>query len=521
MTSTSFIGYSRGAHDGPLSNATNPATGEVMEPGFATPSAQEVESAVKLAAAAFPTYRQLPAATRADFLRLIASEIEVSIDAIWMRGTAETGLPEARLRGETARTIGQLRLFATMLDDGSWLDARIEHAQPDRAPLPKPDLRSMLRPVGPVVVFCASNFPMAYSVAGGDTASALATGCPVIVKAHSSHPGVAEIVAAAVIRAAQQSGMPEGVFSLLYGSGRDVGMTLVKHPQIKAVGFTGSRAGGRALMDAAAARPEPIPVYAEMSSINPVVMLPEILAEKAPALAEGFFQSLTLGVGQFCTNPGLLFLPAGSESAFLEKLSSLIHDAAPGVMLNAGICQAYLDATNATAGHEGVEKIASEKTPAPGQGAPVVFRCNAATFLQNPSLTHEMFGPASLIVTGTLEQITAAANSLEGQLTASLHGTASDLAAAAELMEILERKAGRIVFNGFPTGVDVSHSMVHGGPYPSTSDGRSTSVGTMAAYRFCRPVAWQNAPQDQLPDELKDANPLRIARMIDGKRCDP
>ena len=519
MLGTSFIGYSRGLSTGPQAFAINPASGEVMEPGYAAPSSAEVEQAVSLAAAAFPIYRMTSASDRAKFLRTIATEIEASVDAIAARGTAETGLPEARLRGETARTIGQLKLFASMLDDGSWLDARIEHAIADRQPIAKPDLRSMLRPLGPVVVFCASNFPLAYSVAGGDTASALAVGCPVIVKAHSSHPGTAEIVASALVRAAQACNMPDGVFSVLYGSGRDVGMTLVKHPAVKAVGFTGSFAGGRALMDAAAARPEPIPVYAEMSSINPVVMLPSILAEKSAALAEGFFQSLTMGVGQFCTNPGLLFLQEGSQQPFIDALTELIRQSSPGVMLNAGICQAYQDATSTAAKQPGVTQMLSANLPANGQGAPMVFVCRAETFLQNPALTHEMFGPASLIVTGSIEEIATAAEALEGQLTASIHGTSAELADHANLLEILERRAGRMIFNGFPTGVEVCHSMVHGGPYPSTSDGRSTSVGTMAAARFARAVAWQNAPENLLPKELQDANPLSIPRMVDGKRC--
>lgn len=519
MTGASFIGYTRGSLAGPKSHAINPATQEVLEPGYAAPSAEEVESAVQLAAAAFPQYRQTTASQRAQFLRCIAEEIEGSADALAARGTAETGLPEARLRGETGRTVGQLRMFASMLDDGSWVDARIETAIPDRAPLPKADIRSMLRPLGPVVVFCASNFPLAFSVAGGDTASALAAGCPVIVKAHSSHPGTAELVAEAVVRAAQKCAMPDGVFSVLYGSGRDVGMALVTHPAIKAVGFTGSRPGGRALMDAAAARPEPIPVYAEMSSINPVVMLPGVLGEKATALAEGFFQSLTMGVGQFCTNPGLVFLPEGSQQAFLSALENHIKNAAPGVMLNAGICQAYRDATAATARHQGVTQIASEVSANQGQGSPMFFVCSAQTLLQSPALTHEMFGPASLIVIGSNDEIIAASKTLEGQLTASIFGTDADFSQATELLEILERKVGRLIFNGYPTGVEVCNTMVHGGPYPSTSDGRSTSVGTMAVFRFTRAVAWQNCPQALLPDELKDSNPLKIPQMINGKRA--
>lgn len=519
MQGTSFIGYSRGNKAGASSPAVNPATQEALEPAYVAPSAAEVETAVQLAAKAFPIYRQLSAATRANFLRTIASEIEAVADAIAARGCAETGLPEARLRGETGRTIGQLRLFAGMLDEGSWLDARIEHAQPERTPIPKVDIRSMHRPLGPVVVFCASNFPLAYSVAGGDTASALAVGCPVIVKAHSSHPGTSEIVAEAVIKAAQQCGMPAGVFSVLYGSGVTVGGQLVQHPAIKAVGFTGSHKGGRALMDLAAARPEPIPVYAEMSSINPVFIMPQVLAEKSAALAEGFFQSLTLGVGQFCTNPGLLMLPREVETEFVAALKEKIAAAPTGTMLNAGICKAYQQATAATAAQAGVTTIASAQNAATGQATPAVFLCDAETFLSSSALCDEMFGPASLLITGTPEQFLAIAESLEGQLTASVHGTESDFTTAGPLLEILERKAGRLIFNGFPTGVEVCHSMVHGGPYPSTSDGRSTSVGTMAANRFTRAIAWQNTPDALLPDELKESNPLSIPRMVDGKHC--
>lgn len=517
MKGTSFIGYSRGAQNEPLTFAINPATRATLTPGFAAPSEQEVETAIHLAHQAFPIYRLKSAATRAAFLRRIATEIESVADEIAARGCEETGLPEARLRGETGRTVGQLRLFASMLDEGSWLDARIEHAIPDRAPIPKPDIRSMMRPLGPVAVFCASNFPLAYSVAGGDSASALAVGCPVIVKAHSSHPGTAEIVAAAVIRAAQACEMPEGVFSVLYGSGVTVGAALVKHPSIKAVGFTGSHKGGRALMDMAAARTEPIPVYAEMSSINPVVFLPEVLHQKADALAEAFFQSLTLGVGQFCTNPGMVLLPRGSESAFLSALQEKITQAPAGVMLNAGICEAYQHSTTSAASQPGVSRIVSQQPAAEGCGLPQVLVCDAATFFLHEELTEEMFGPASLLIIGNPEELLAVAESLEGQLTASIHGTEHDFAQAGPMLEILERKAGRLIFNGFPTGVEVCHSMVHGGPYPSTSDGRSTSVGTMAASRFARAVAWQNTPDDLLPDELKEANPLGIPRMVDGK----
>jgi NADP-dependent aldehyde dehydrogenase len=405
-------------------------------------------------------------------------------------------------------------MFADLVEEGSWVDARIERANPDRKPIPKVDLRSMLRPLGPVAVFCASNFPLAYSVAGGDTASALAVGCPVVVIAHASHPGMAEIVATAVIRAAQQTGMPDGVFSVLYGGGRTVGQAVVKHPVTQAVGFTGSRAGGTALMETAANRPQPIPVYAEMSSINPVVILPGALARGEAALAEAFFGSLTLGVGQFCTNPGLVFLPDDQGDEFLATLKTLVEAGTPGVMLNRTICDSYAAAKEAVAATDGVQTLARCANEAgPGQGSPAVFVISLKDFLRHPGLQHEMFGPATLIVRGAVEEITAMIPGMEGQLTASIHGTEDEFAAHPDLVQALQNRAGRLIFNGFPTGVEVCNSMVHGGPFPSTSDGRSTSVGTMAVYRFCRPVAWQSCPDAILPAELQEANPLGIRRM--------
>ncbi len=431
----------------------------------------------------------------------------------------ETGLPEARLRGETARTTGQLKMFADLIEEGSWVDARIERPQPERAPLPKPDLRSKKRPLGPVTVFCASNFPLAFSVAGGDTASALAAGCPVLVKAHHSHPGLAELVGNCVVQAAQQTGMPEGVFSLLFGSGRSVGVALVEAPAVQAVGFTGSRAGGTALMKAAAARKQPIPVYAEMSAVNPVVLLPEALAERGEAIAEGLFGSLTLGVGQFCTNPGLVFLQDSGGSAFHNKLIQLVNGAGEGVMLNPGIAAAYRDSTAAIAGQPGVEAVATAAAAGGANcGVPALFSVPVETFRKNPELQAEMFGPATLLVHGDLQEIEKAIAELEGQLVGTIHGTASELEANSSLVRTLERRCGRLVYNGFPTGVEVCHAMVHGGPYPATSDGRSTSVGTQAIDRFCRLVAWQGFPDAALPEELRSANPLQIWRMIDGER---
>lgn len=514
LLGTSFIGYSRSSGTEISGHAVQPGSDEKLNPPYLTTTPAEVERSLALASQAFPIYSNLSGKTRAAFLRAIATEIDAVADNIIARGQLETALPEPRLRGETARTTGQLRMFANQIEEGSWVDARIDRADPDRKPIPKVDLRSMLRPLGPVAVFCASNFPLAYSVAGGDSASALAAGCPVIVIAHASHPGVAEIVATAVIRAAQNCGMPEGVFSVLYGGGHTVGQAIVKHPVTQAVGFTGSRSGGTALMEIANKRPQPIPVYAEMSSINPVVILPGALVRGEEALAEAFFGSLTLGVGQFCTNPGLVFLPTGQGEKFLSKLKSLVEAGSPGMMLNAGISRSYADSTAAVAATNGVETLARSSNEAgAGQGAPAVFTVSIENFLANPALQHEMFGPATLIVRGSPEEIEAAISQLEGQLTASLHATEQELLENPSLVSGLQQRAGRLIFNGFPTGVEVCNSIVHGGPFPATSDGRSSSVGTMAIFRFCRPVAWQSFPDAALPAELQEANPLGIRRM--------
>lgn len=519
LQGTSIIGQLRGNGEDSCGQAVNPATGEEFGPDYVSATLEEVDQAVELARRAESKYAALSGKERGKFLRAIADEIEGAGDVIAERGPLETGLPEARMRGETARTCGQLRMFAALAEEGSWVDARIERAQPDREPLPKPDVRSMYRGLGPVAVFCASNFPLAFSVAGGDTASALAAGCPVVVKAHSSHPGVAEIVGKCVMQAAKKTGMPEGVFSLLYGPGRQVGMSLVKHPVIKAVGFTGSRTGGLALMDAAASRPQPIPVYAEMSSVNPVVLMPKAVESRGEAIAEGLFGSVTLGAGQFCTNPGLVFLPDDCGEAFLAKLRELVEGAPAAVMLNKGICEAFQESTEAFAETQGVttEAHASKDHP-DGRAIPMVFSVNVRRFLESSQLHGEMFGPATLIVRGSLKEIEATIGELEGQLTATLHAEEDELESAASLVSALERRAGRLVLNGFPTGVEVCHAMVHGGPFPATSDGRSTSVGTMAIHRFTRPVAWQGFPKASLPEALQDENPLGIWRMVDGER---
>lgn len=514
LQGTSIIGSRRGQGTEAAGASYNPANGEVLEPAYVAATEQELEQALALASQAFETYRQTSGIEKARFLRAVADNIEASVEDLAQRMPLETGLPEMRARGECGRTCGQLRMFAALLEEGSWVDARIDRAQPERQPLPKVDTRSMLRPVGPVAVFAASNFPLAFSTAGGDTASALAAGCPVIVKAHSSHSGTAEIVGVAVRKAVADCGLPEGVFSLVYGSGRTIGQSLVKHPVIKAVGFTGSYAGGRALMDLAASRPEPIPVYAEMSAINPVVMLPGAVQQRGEALAQGLQASITLGAGQFCTNPGLVFVHEDVIDDFARSCTSLMVESPSATMLNRGICEAY---QSGLAGLEQDPSVTCLAKAAAGEGAnqavAALFRTDIATFLSSEALTDEVFGPASILISYRDEsEVLDAFRSLEGQLTASVFGTEDELAGQGDLVRLMEDRAGRLIFNGFPTGVEVCASMVHGGPFPATSDGRSSSVGTMAIYRFTRAVCWQDCPQALLPDELKDQNPLGIQR---------
>ncbi len=498
----------------------NPTTGERLEPGYPAVTEELTQAAVAKAAAAFPVYRKLSGAERAGFLRAIADKIEASGDALATRGPEETGLPEGRIRMETGRTCNQLRLFAALIEEGSWVDARIDKAQPDRQPIPKPDVRSMLQPLGPVAVFCASNFPLAFSVAGGDTASALAAGCPVIVKAHHSHLGVAEIVGLAVQAAAKETGMPDGVFSLLYGSGRTVGAELVQHPDIRAVGFTGSHAGGRALMDLAAARPQPIPVYAEMGSLNPVFVLPGAMSDRWESIAEGLSGSVTMGVGQFCTSPGLVVADDNdATSHFADQLALRQREASPAVMLNETIHTAYQKGTEALDQHAGVKALAAASAQKGCLGDPALYVAKADDFIGDETLANEVFGPSTLLVThDKREQLLQLASQLDGHLTATVHATDADLAGYGDLLDILETKVGRLIINGYPTGVEVCHAMVHGGPYPATSDGRSTSVGTQAIFRFARALAYQGFPNAQLPAALQDDNSLGIWRMVDGER---
>ena len=491
--------------------ATEAATGKPLETVFYEATAAELDQAARLASSAAAPYRALPAARRAEFLERIAEEL-LALGDDWIAiAHTESGLPTARLTGERMRTVNQLKLFAEVVREGSWADARIDTAQPDRKPLPRPDLRRMLIPLGPVAVFGASNFPFAFSVAGGDTASALAAGCPVVVKAHPAHPGTSEMAARAILAAAEALGMPDGVFSMLHG-GAEISQSLVRHSAITAVGFTGSLKAGRALYDAAAARPVPVPVYAEMGSVNPVFVLPGALQERGAAIAAGLAQSVTLGVGQFCTNPGLVVsLRTDALSGFQTEVAQAVGKTPPGVMLTSRIREAYDE------GRARLEQAAGVTRETDDSHA-TVFSVPAETLLETPTLAEEVFGPSTLMVACTdPAQMAAVAHGLEGQLTATVHGTPEDFAKFAEVIGILETRVGRILFNSFPTGVEVSPAMQHGGPYPASTDSRTTSVGTAALLRFARPVCWQDAPESLLPMALRDGNPDGLWRLVNSK----
>ncbi len=509
----SLVGWGRATGGEETLYGYDARTGERLEPAYDGATAAAMDRAANLAADAFAPYRALPRARRSEFLRAIAAGLEALGDPLIERVRAESALPEARLRGELARTSGQLRFFAGIVEEGSWVDARIDTGDPGRKPLPKPDVRSMLRPLGPVAVFCASNFPRAFSVAGGDSASALAAGNPVVVNAHFSHPGTAEMCGGAILAAAQKTGMPEGVFSLLFTVGYRIGQELVAHPLIQAAAFTGSRKGGLALLAIAQSRPEPIPFYAEMSSVNPVFILPHALAERGDALAAGLHGSITAGVGQFCTNPGVISLPGGAAgdrlaAALAEKLAATPE--AP--MLNAGILENYTAKVAARTADPRVRTLASAKG-----SAPALFEATVETFLAEPDLGEEVFGPASVLVRyGKFEEALAIACTMEGNLTATIQMAAGDEGDAVRLVAALETRVGRILFQGYPTGVEVCQAMVHGGPYPATSDARTTSVGGRAILRFARPVCYQDTPEGLLPEELRnEAEGLR--RLVDGK----
>jgi len=517
----SLIGFRDVAGSSDTFRASNPATGEPFDPPFYSATKAEVDLAAHLAADAFPVYSRLPPAERAAFLTRIASRIESLGELIIERAHLETALPKPRLQSETARTCNQLRLFASVVEEGSWVNARIDRPDPQRKPIPKPDIRSMLHPLGPVVVFGASNFPLAFSVAGGDTASALAAGNPVIVKAHPAHPGTGELVGCAIRDVVRELGLPEGVFSLLFDSGNNVGAALVQHPLVKAGGFTGSIPAGRALMNLAASRPDPIPFFAEMGSTNPLFILPRALAERGRDIAAQLVGSFTLGAGQFCTKPGLVFLPESDSAPFLADFQDKVARGPSFTLLTSGIRNSYQREIQNRKHRGDIATIAESAAPAAVPAflaAAAVFQTDVPTFLAHSDLAAEVFGPSTLLIRfSSKEQILDAARDLHGHLTATIHGTHEDLREFADLVEILKNKVGRIIFNGYPTGVEVCHAMVHGGPYPASTDSRSTSVGTQSIFRFARPVCFQDFPGEALPLELQDANPRGIWRMLDGR----
>ena len=498
----------------------DPKQGRATGSEFHEATASEVARAADLASRAMKTLSTMKAAQTADLLDAIREEILALGDDLVQQADEETALGRERLSGERDRTVNQLKMFAGLVREGSWLDARIDTAQPDRKPIPKPDLRRMLQPIGPIAIFGASNFPLAFSVAGGDTASALAAGNPVIVKAHPAHPATSELVAGAIARAVAKKGFPDGTFSLLHGLDPQVSVALVRHDGIKAVAFTGSQRAGRALFDAAAQRPEPIPVFSEMGSVNPVFLLKSILEKKAEATAEGIFRSVMLGVGQFCTCPGLVFAPSSGGLTTLEKgLEERFAQASPGTMLNPAIAKQFSASFLKSAGVGGVTAIeaARESDALRTEGRPGLLKVNAVDWLGHTELHEEIFGPATILVRCHSEaEAIACAEALEGTLTATVHGTVEELAEAGELVRVLSSKAGRLIFNGYPTGVEVGPAMQHGGPYPATTDSRFTSVGTAAIFRFARPVCFQNFPQKALPPELQDANPSGIWRLVNG-----
>lgn len=519
VTGEQFLGAARVPGTGPARTAVDPSTGETFDPEYRDAASEHIERACAAAELAFDAYRAVPDEQRARFLRAIADELTERTDALVERAGRESGLPAARLTGEVARAAGQLRLFAETVEEGSWHGVRIDPAIPDRQPLPRADIRQRQVPLGPVAVFGASNFPLAFSAAGGDTASALAAGCPVVVKAHEAHPGTSELAAGAIVAAAEATDMPDGVFSMLYGDGPTVGGALAADPRIQAIGFTGSRGAGLALTRTAAARPVPIPVYAEMSSTNPVLLLPSALASRGADLGTAFVGSLTLGAGQFCTNPGMVFAVEGDGlDAFEASARKAVEASAGATMLTANIAKAYAFGVEKLSGHSSVRVLATGAQPTSASGGcATLVATDAASLMADAALRDEVFGATSVLVRCRDEaELIALLRVLDGQLTVSLHADEADHELAGRLLPVLERLAGRIVFNGWPTGVEVGHAMVHGGPYPATSNSRTTSVGTLAIERFLRPVAYQNAPAGVLPIELQDDNPSGTWRRING-----
>ena len=504
LTGELLIGGSAVRGSAKAFRATEAASGESLEPAFTGATKYDVERAAALAWEAFPIYRETSLEKRASFLEAIAQNVLDIGEELIVRAMAETGLPRGRLEGERVRTVGQLRVFAKEVRDGRFQELRFDPADPDRKPAPKPDLRLRNVALGPVAVFGASNFPLAFSVAGGDTASALAAGCPVIVKAHSAHPGTSELVGRAVQKAVAVAELPCGTFAMLYDFGFEVGQALVSDPRVRAVGFTGSRRGGTALMKIASERKQPIPVYAEMSSINPVILFPHALRNRGEAIGKAFASSLVLGAGQFCTNPGLIIaIDSDGLNAFITGATEALSESPAQTMLTGGICEAYRKGVAKLSGHAEVKRLAEGKEGTSQQATAALFETSAQAFLSDNELQEELFGASGLIVRCNDEdELVRVVNALEGQLTVALHVDDED-ALAGRLVPKLELLAGRLLVNGFGTGVEVSPAMVHGGPYPATSDGRSTSVGTLAIYRFLRPVSYQDFPSQLLPPSLR------------------
>jgi NADP-dependent aldehyde dehydrogenase len=502
--------------------AINPSSGEELEGDFYPAGLDDVDAALNLAEKAFEVYRYVDKKTKAAFLRSIAQEITALGDELIECAVSESGLPAARLQGERGRTTGQLNLFADLVEEGSWVEAVIDNALPERQPAPRPDIRKMLVPMGPAVVFGSGNFPLAFSVAGGDTASALAAGCPVVVKAHPAHPGTSALIAEAIKKAAKKHDLPEGVFSILYDDGYTIGEALVKHPKTKIVTFTGSFKGGMALLKLAQQRDEPIPVFTEMGSINPVFLLPEALENRYAQIAEQYAASITLGAGQFCTNPGLMIgLKSAGLNKFKKALGEAIEKISSSAMLTPGICKNYLKLSEEMLNEAGVSVIGRSgnlNKDKANQALPLMAEVSASAFIVNPKLKEEVFGPCSLLVVADYEvQMQQVLDALHGQLTVSVVADEDDLKKYKTLINNLANIAGRVILNNVPTGVEVVNAMQHGGPFPATSDSRFTSVGTGAIKRFVRPVSWQNWSNDLLPDELKDGNPLEIWRLVDNK----
>ena len=521
ITGKNYIGNKLSAKGSKTYNTFNPLLNIENEYVYIEATSEEIDEAVEMASKAFKTYRTINGKRKAAFLNAIADEILALDDILIQTYCSETGLPEGRAKGERGRTVGQLRMFADLVAEGSWVDATIDTAQPSREPLPKSDIRKMLIPLGPVVVFGASNFPLAYSTAGGDTAAALASGCPVIVKSHPMHAGTGELVSSAIIKAAERTNMPNGVFSNLNSSGIEVGTQLVNHPKVKAVGFTGSIKGGRALYNLAAQRDEPIPVFAEMGSINPVIILPEALKNRNESIAKTYANSITLGTGQFYTPPGIILGIKGEHlTKFMVKLSEEIIKIDPSCMLHPNIAQAFHNGRSQAIEQNDLQVVAEYRNEVKNNFArQTLTNVSGDTFLKNPTLHQEVFGPYSLIVEcDNTEQLEEIVSKLEGQLTGTVIADNGEVSHYSQVISALQNRVGRIIYNGVPTGVEVCPSMTHGGPYPASTDSRFTAVGIHSIKRWVRAFSYQDWPDSLLPDELKNENPLGISRLVDGKQ---